>query len=395
MSSTSIPSGAVGAFIGVLVYSVICLVLCTLVVGLLFSYGEKWTYITMLATFSAISTVGSIAQQIHYGTSWASIKEEQYQKALNIQTYPGLAFTGASGTLDIVLYNMQLYCYNVMSLSVMFWAVGLFAGTWGFKDKHLRMHAGNLSIASRTFTIAFPALVIGVANIPAVLTYGVLVFILSNMTMFLSLTIGSILLILTLYKYMKTRRLVMGSRSNKLGGWWNPSSGESAAHSQTLESGTARPGAIVSEKRRSIYDRALLIRFTIAFLILAVFEVMIIVFSLTQVNYFNAILASGGPNLEASSATSDILFFMPGVTSSLVVYLVFGTSKSYKQYIELVLGCCGLRLNIQRRRKENPSQPRALEFDRLDSISNNEARDGIQKSTQVTTYNISHITPTS
>jgi len=39
----ALPAGAVGAFVGVLVYSLICLTLCTMVVGLLFSYGEKWT----------------------------------------------------------------------------------------------------------------------------------------------------------------------------------------------------------------------------------------------------------------------------------------------------------------------------------------------------------------
>lgn len=54
----------------------------------------------------------------------------------------------------------------------------------------------------------------------------------------------------------------------------------------------------------------------------------------------------------------------------MVVYLVFGTTKSYKQYAELLLGCCGLRQKIQHRRKPEPGAPRALEFDRLESIPN-------------------------
>jgi len=66
---------------------------------------------------------------------------------------------------------------------------------------------------------------------------------------------------------MKTRRLVMGSNSAQLGGWWGPSSGDSTVRSQTLESGTG-PEAL-SDRKRSIYDRALLIRFSIAFVILA------------------------------------------------------------------------------------------------------------------------------
>ena len=102
----------------------------------------------------------------------------------------------------------------------------------------------------------------------------------------------------------------------------------------------------------------------------SVFEVAIIVFSIVNSRNMANIIANGAPDFELGGAISDILFFIPGVTSSLLVYAVFGTAKSYKQYTELFLGCCGLRRKIQHRRQSAPGVPRALEFDRLESISN-------------------------
>lgn len=82
-----------------------------------------------------------------------------------------------------------------------------------------------------------------------------------------SLTIGSILLVLILYKYMKSRRLLAGT--GRLGGWW--ASGGSKERSRNRDigaEGTVESG-VTSNTQRSIYDRALVTRFTIGFLILA------------------------------------------------------------------------------------------------------------------------------
>jgi len=102
----------------------------------------------------------------------------------------------------------------------------------------------------------------------------------------------------------------------------------------------------------------------------SIFEVAIIIFSIFQVRSSERLVSSGAPNFEIGAAISEIMFFVPGVTTSLVVYLVFGTTKSFKQYAELVKGCCGLRRKLQHKRKASPGAPRALEFDRLESISN-------------------------
>lgn len=81
--------------------------------------------VTLLAMFTCISTLGSISQQLHYATSWEKIKQAQYNKAVESLTNPSLGFGGAADITDVVLYWIQFYCYNVMSLMVLFWYVSL------------------------------------------------------------------------------------------------------------------------------------------------------------------------------------------------------------------------------------------------------------------------------
>ncbi len=84
--------------------------------------------------------------------------------------------------------------------------------------------------------------------------------------MFFSLSMGSILLILILYKYMKTRRLVSGY--GKRGRWWASDSRSQRDVGADYTAETAASG-MTSSTRRSIYDKALIIRFTLAFVIMA------------------------------------------------------------------------------------------------------------------------------
>jgi hypothetical protein len=83
---------------------------------------------------------------------------------------------------------------------------------------------------------------------------------------FSSLSMGSILLVLILYKYMKTRRLVSGY--SKRGRWWasDDRSQQDIGANYTADTMTS---GVTSSTRRSIYDKALMTRFTLGFVIMA------------------------------------------------------------------------------------------------------------------------------
>ena len=113
-----------------------------------------------------------------------------------------------------------------------------------------------------------------------------------------------------------------------------------------------------------------------------IFEVAIIVFSLFQQANNKAIAESGAPNHTVSNTISDILFFIPGVTASLVIFLVFGTTKSWRQYHDLVAGSCGVKRRIYERRirrSEEGNNGGGLEFERLASLPNRTSEDNVIK----------------
>ncbi|KUJ11882.1 uncharacterized protein LY89DRAFT_738523 [Mollisia scopiformis] len=370
-----IPSQAVGVSIAVLLYSSICLSLSTMLTCLLVSFGESWSYVTIFAGFTAFSTAASIAQQLHYATSWVIIKQAQFNKAVLALTQKGLAFGGAAQIVDQILFFIQFYCYNVMSLNILFWTIALFTGSWGIRAKWLGDWHERVAPISKVFSVLFPALIVGLLNVSAIQVNAGLFIFISYVTMFSSLSMGSVLLVLILYKYMKTRRLVSGY--SRRGKWWASGSSKDRSDNRSGNRSENDVGTrytaetAVTNTRRSIYDRALITRFTIGFVILALFEVAIIVFTLFQANNNAAIAASGQPDHSISGTISDIVLFIPGVTASLMAFLVFGTTKNWRQYRDLITGGCGIRkkLIIKRvRRAEEAARPQGLEFERLPSL---------------------------
>lgn len=206
----------------------------------------------------------------------------------------------------------------------------------------------------------------------------------------ISLSLGGLSLILTLYKYVKTRRLAMGKAGR--GGWWASRSSPHEHSSQDLGSETGNGTLSVSEgtvnTRKSIYDRALITRFTVGFVILAwvllvfllrgllwciffnrIFEAAIIIFSVVKKGNEAEIVRSGGPDYSIGSAKADIAFFIPGATASLVVFLVFGTTKSWREYRDLILGVCSIRRRYLERRLP-PIRDGDVELDELPTVRN-------------------------
>ncbi|KIM98609.1 hypothetical protein OIDMADRAFT_128758 [Oidiodendron maius Zn] len=330
----AIPSAAVAVCIVVLVYSCVCLTLSALVVGLLLKHGEKWTYVTFICGFATINALGSIIELLHYTLAWDEIKIAQYQKAVASLKTPALGFSGSAGTVDVVLADIRI--------------MSLFCGSWGFRANRLGRLQERISLICKVIAIVFPAILMILRTPKAILDIPALFFIVTNFVS--NFTVGTIVQILTLYKYMKTRRLLAGRA--RRGGWWVSGSRERSFVDIGTETVTSQGSHIVASAEQAVYDRALVIRFSIAFFFLAIFEAVVVTFNLIHKKHYKELAAAGGPDYSVSGAISDALFYIPGVSSSLLCYLVFGTTKSWRQYRDMVIGCCncGLRRMILKRR---------------------------------------------
>ncbi|RKF79329.1 putative glycoside hydrolase [Golovinomyces cichoracearum] len=352
--TTNLPIEALGVSVCVFIYSVGCLILSTLLVCLLIAYGERSKYVTLVSTFTALSTFASIVQQVHFVANWSIIRKAHFEEAMQKLLRHGVAFGGAGETWDVVLFNIQFYCYNVMTLNILFWAISLFNSSWACTFTQLGGRHHNLALSSKFFSILWPGFVISILQFEALHQMPTLHIIATYATIFVSLTFGSILLVLILFKYIKTRRLVAECYMDD--DWWGPSENELLTDRDSKIENYGKVSSKLWSRKRSIYDRALITRFTIGFVIMAVFEVVIVFLTLHRIKSNAIMVKSGEPDLSVSNAIVESLLFLPGVSASLMAFLVFGTTKPWSNYRDLMLGdCSGGRRKMSKRMQYNSS----------------------------------------
>jgi hypothetical protein len=120
-----LPDEALGAVVGVLIFSIICLLCTCIMIWLIWTHHErdscKYTGIAarvnvgvltcivvgLLAYFTFLSTVTSIIQQLHTMIWWNDVKTEQWE---NLRAHAGsveIAIAGPSVGLDLVLFYIR------------------------------------------------------------------------------------------------------------------------------------------------------------------------------------------------------------------------------------------------------------------------------------------------
>lgn len=124
-----------------------------------------------------------------------------------------------------------------------------------------------------------------------------------------SLTIGSVLLIAILIKYIYTRHRLVSWNARYL---FSRRSRESGGDINVLEQG---------DGRQSIYDRWLVLRFSIGFVVLATFQLITILSEIAQLRTHTKEELGESANLSAEKAKTDFLHFLAGVSTSLLVGL--------------------------------------------------------------------------
>ncbi|RYP64587.1 hypothetical protein DL771_008700 [Monosporascus sp. 5C6A] len=98
-----------------------------------------------------------------------------------------------------------------------------------------------------------------------------------------------------------------------------------------------------------IYDRWLLIRFSIGFCILALFNLTNILCQISWNDNISRDVEADGPDMSAERARHDSALFLPGVSSSLLAFIIFGTTTPFRTHMREVF------IDRWRRRRTQPS----------------------------------------
>ncbi|RDW85947.1 hypothetical protein BP5796_04272 [Coleophoma crateriformis] len=216
----------------------------------------------------------------------------------------------------------QFYTYNADALYILFWAVTLFCGTWRINTQPACL--GDLSkytgVVAKVFAIIFPAIILGVAQIKPIASHEVVFAVLCNACLVVSATVGAVLISLTLYRFVQSRRLLNGSTGAT----------DYYTHSRSMTNGGGGgPDRNLTKRKQRAIDRVIIIRFTVAFILISIFEICDIVI---QIRSFQSAGVDSGPqasDYSNSGAIGDIVTFLPGVTIPLVAWAIWGTKRTY------------------------------------------------------------------
>ncbi|EFQ31122.1 uncharacterized protein GLRG_06266 [Colletotrichum graminicola M1.001] len=315
-----LPSGAAGAAAGAMVYSCISEICSFLMLWLTWSHGEQFTYVACVAYFTLLSTTASIIQQVHDIITWRDMLWDQFNnKKLNPNNAEQAIANGSVG-MDLVLYYIQYYCYSVEAMFVMFWAIALAQSVYRLNERgKLRRMLNKINAAGKIIAVVFPLCTILSLRIPALQKQLVPFILVADLPLMLSLAVGSSTMLVILTRYVQSRRKLTS---------FNVSYGTSSQSGSRSADTTVNSSMNKSQPTRSVYDRWLMGRFTIAFFALSIFEVTNTLFQLASINNIKKDAALTEPDFSLERARTTFALFLPGVTPGIFLFIIFGTTRN-------------------------------------------------------------------
>ncbi|KAK4099386.1 hypothetical protein N658DRAFT_540594 [Parathielavia hyrcaniae] len=317
-----LPPGVLGVALAVFLYSSFCLACGIFFLWLFWVHDERKSYVAMLGFFVTLHTLASIAQQIHTMARWRSIKLAQHEKIVTHVGNPEMNITGRSLGADLVLFYIQYYSYNVESMLVFFWAVELVNSI--FQLRFFKLYRLHASLIAKASAVVVPVVQILLLRFSSVKNSTVGTILLADAIMIGCFALGSLLLLAILGRYIHSR-ISLASFSVRYGR--GTSGGTHGTPSGTGTNGMPRP------RRRAIYDRWLVLRFTVGFFALGFFQLVVIGFQLRAVSLNNRANVPAEPDLSAGRARVDFALFAPAPTAVLFAFLVFGTTRNLREYM--------------------------------------------------------------
>ncbi|KAI0484655.1 hypothetical protein GGR56DRAFT_35051 [Xylariaceae sp. FL0804] len=315
-----IPVEAQGTAAGVLIYSFLCTLCGALLVWLVWSHHERTSYVAYIAYFTVLSSVASLVQQFHVYVDWSSIMAEQLRHAKANVGNPELVIANSSTGMDLVLFYIQYCCYNIEATFVLFWAFSLTQSVYGWSSKpHLRRLFMYINTSGKVISVVLPIIMISLLQLDSVQRTFFGFLLVADILLIISLAGGCCFVLAILGKYVQSRRQFKS---------WSVDYGKRGG----LESGQNSNGP-PQPKSQGIYDRWLLVRFTLGFILLGTFEITNVLFQLAgrQNSTHDAKLMH--PDVSAARARSSAVLFLPGVTPPLLAFAVFGTTKPFRLHM--------------------------------------------------------------
>ncbi|PSR92049.1 hypothetical protein BD289DRAFT_196596 [Coniella lustricola] len=320
---SQLPPGALPTAIAVLIYALVCLFSNVLMLWLVWTSRQSFSYIGCICIATLICVTANIGQQIYDNLYWVQVMNQRY---LHIKSDPNNPMTSYSSGLsgaEFYFWLIRVTAENIAASLGCVWALSLAQAVYGFAN-----NADWLVINRWGKAVA---IVLPLANVILILTpwvQGSFVgfTILVAIPYFGSIAGGAAGLLLILTKYIKTRR--------ELKKWEVATHVDGRTTWRSFRLADDDTGGTPSVAHSTgIYDNWLITRFSIAFAFLCIFEMDSIVIALTNRNTVLAQALDSAPNLSASHARAVFALFIPSAFASLLTLFTFGTTRHCRSII--------------------------------------------------------------
>ncbi|KAK7959778.1 uncharacterized protein PG986_004632 [Apiospora aurea] len=321
-----LPQGADGPAALSLIFASFSLSCSIILIWLAWSLNARFSYIACVAICTLVSTTASIIQQIHVIGWYRDAAVEEFEAKLANPGSPDHVIANGSTGMNLVLFYIQFYCYNVESMFVLFWAAELGQSVYGLTQKyHLATKLRDFNYAAKVIAVLLPLIFVACLRAPAVQANKTAFTVLASLPLWLSIGFGTIIMIAILGRYIYTQRMLCR---------FDP--GRTASTSTTPSRGGRR---IFSRLWCTyVYDRWVATRFFVAFVRLALFQVTVTVFQqfapTGPKSIGNAVAAPGdAPDMSVERARMAMYFFIPGNTPGVALMIIFGTTATFRHHM--------------------------------------------------------------
>ncbi|POS79638.1 hypothetical protein DHEL01_v201975 [Diaporthe helianthi] len=323
MGAFQLPDSVLGDAIGCLAYSFVCLIANGILVWLVWTHNERKTYIAFISYFTLLATYSSIIQQLYDYINWRNLMVEQYYYGKDHADNAEVQYQkGIFGPKLVLSYIRK--CFPMFQLPPPPSSFSLTATVydwWAKKPKALRV----LSITGRIVPIALAVIMIILLQFDFTHKDFNVYMIVANAQFVLSLVGACIFLLMILFKYVQTR--------HQLRSWGGIQYGKGGASTGTsgMRSFRSRANSNKSRSPNGSFDNWLVIRLSIAFVMLCVFEYTNIGPRLSAKGHVVESAYKPEPDTSHKRALSSVRGYLSGVSPSLLAFIVFGTTKTFQK----------------------------------------------------------------
>ncbi|KAK7946677.1 uncharacterized protein PG986_010998 [Apiospora aurea] len=333
-----LPHEVRGIATGVLLFSFAGLVCSLLFVWLTWTHRERTSHVALIGYLLLASTATAVVTQLHTFVSWEDVATAQWEEAVAHPKSPEQIISNGAVWIDLGLWYFRQYAFSASAMLVLFWAVALLQSIHGWTEKpQIKVTLDRINAAGKGTSIVLPIITICLLQVKSVQKSVVAFMFLANVVLMISLAGGCGFMLAILLRYIRSRRQLLGWDVQY--GAASGSFGFSASRSQSQ--GQKRRGA-----SRGTYDRWLMTRFSIAFVILSIFELSNMLFQFAGMQNSNKDALRSSPDISVERAKETAVLF-----PSFLIFIVFGTTAPFRKHMyRTFVPKCWQRQEVERNR---------------------------------------------